>query len=85
MRATAIDEASVRGIVERLKWRKLVTVDHAPGDTRATAVTLTAEGAATVERTVPYAREISELTFGDLGPEERVAVVALLRKLSGIR
>ena len=41
--------------------------------------------AATVERTVPYAREISELTFGDLSPEERVAVVALLRKLSGIR
>jgi DNA-binding MarR family transcriptional regulator len=85
VQATAIDEDSVRGIVERLKWRKLLTAEHAPGDARATAVTLTAEGAATVERTVPYAREISELTFGELGPEERVAVVALLRKLSGIR
>jgi DNA-binding MarR family transcriptional regulator len=82
--ATAIDEDSVRGIVERLKWRKLLTAPHAPGDARATAVTLTPEGAATVERTVPYAHEISELTFGDLTPEERVAVVALLRKLSGI-
>jgi len=75
----------VRGIVERLKWRKLLTADHAPGDARATAVILTPEGVATVERTVPYAREISELTFGDLSAEERVAVVALLRKLSGIR
>jgi MarR family transcriptional regulator, lower aerobic nicotinate degradation pathway regulator len=82
--ATAIDEDSVRGIVERLKWRKLLKAEHAPGDARATAVTLTPEGAATVERTVPYAREISELTFGDLGPDERVAVVELLRKLSGI-
>jgi MarR family transcriptional regulator, lower aerobic nicotinate degradation pathway regulator len=84
VQATAMDEDTVRGIVERLKWRKLLTAPHAPGDARATTATLTPEGAATVERTVPYAREISELTFGDLGPEERVAIVALLRKLSGI-
>jgi hypothetical protein len=33
---------------------------------------------------VPYAREISEITFGELTPEERVSIVHLLRKISGI-
>src|SRR4051794_20563571 len=52
VQTTAIDEDSVRGIVERLKWRKLLTAPHAPGDARATTVSLTPEGAETVERTV---------------------------------
>jgi DNA-binding MarR family transcriptional regulator len=84
VKATAIEEDSVRGIVERLKWRKLLAVDHPPGDTRSMSVTLTPEGKAMVEQTVPYAREISEITFGELTPEERVSIVNLLRKISGI-
>jgi MarR family transcriptional regulator, lower aerobic nicotinate degradation pathway regulator len=47
-------------------------------------VTLTAAGRAMVEQTVPFARQISELTFGALDADERVAIVALLRKISGI-
>lgn len=84
VKATAIEEDSVRGIVERLKWRKLVVVEHEPGDARKMAVTLTPEGKAMVEQTVPFAREISELTYGRLTAEERVAIVGLLRKISGI-
>ncbi|MDQ6639949.1 MAG: MarR family winged helix-turn-helix transcriptional regulator [Pseudomonadota bacterium] len=82
--ATAIDEDSVRGIVERLKWRKCLVAEHEPGDTRRTRLTLTPEGTAMVEQTVPFAREISELTYGALSADERVAIVALLRKISGI-
>jgi len=81
--ATAIDDASVRGIVERLKWRGLLTATHEPGDARRTEVALTPEGRALVEKTVPFAREISELTFGDLSAHERKTIVALLRRLSG--
>lgn len=80
--ATAIDEASVRGIVERLKWRGLLSAKHEPGDARRTEVALTPEGRALVEQTVPFAREISERTFGDLTADERATVVALLRRLS---
>ena len=84
VKATAIEEDSVRGIVERLKWRKLVAVDHPPGDTRSMSVSLLPEGRDIVEKTVPFAREISEITFGELTPDERVAIVNLLRKISGI-
>ena len=82
--ATAIDEASVRGIVERLKWRQLVIATHEPGDARRMEVALTPAGASIVEQTVPIAEQITELTFGDLDPVERATLVALLRKISGI-
>ena len=83
--ATAIGEDSVRGIVERLKWRKFIEVEHPPGDARKMSVTLTLAGSAMVEQTVPFAEQISELTFGQLTPDERVVIIELLRKISGIR
>ncbi len=82
--ATAIDEPSVRGIIERLKWRNLVAVSHEPGDARHMAVSLTPEGTELVEQTVPFALEISELTFGELDRTERSTLLALLRRISGI-
>ena len=82
--ATAIDEASTRGIVERLKWRGLVTADHEPGDARRTDAALTPAGRSLVEQTVPIAEQISELTFGDLTGDERRTIVALLRRLCGL-
>lgn len=84
VQATAIDESSVRGIVERLKWRHLLAVEHAPGDTRRTSISLTETGADLIEQTVPFARQISERTFGELDTSERAAIVGLLRKISGI-
>jgi DNA-binding MarR family transcriptional regulator len=84
VRATAIDEPSVRGIIERLKWRELVAVAHEPGDARKMQVTLTSAGKSMVEQTVPIAEQISELTFGNLSDEERVTIVNLLRKISDI-
>lgn len=84
VRAAAIDESTVRGIVERLKWRSLLAVAHEPGDTRHMRMSLTPAGAELIERTVPFARQISERTFGALDAAERDAIVALLRKISGI-
>lgn len=83
VRETAIDEPTVRGIVEHLKWRKLLAVAHAPGDARNMVITLTPEGGAMIERVVPFARQITELTFGELTAQERATLVQLLRKISG--
>lgn len=80
---TAIDEASLRGIVERLKWRRLLDAEHEPGDARRMLVSLTAAGREMLEQTVPFAHEITELTYGDLTETERTTLVALLRKMSG--
>ena len=82
---TAIDEASLRGIVERLKWRKLLTAEHESGDARTMVVGLTPEGVEMLAQTVPFAHEITELTYGDLSPQERATLVALLHKMEGTR
>jgi DNA-binding MarR family transcriptional regulator len=84
VKATAIEEDSARSLVERLKWRKLLAVEQHPGDGRKLTATLTPEGRAMVEQTVPFAKAISELTFGSLTPDERVTLVDLLRKISDI-
>ncbi|MGO4332463.1 MarR family winged helix-turn-helix transcriptional regulator [Cupriavidus sp. 2TAF22] len=82
VRATAIDQATVRGIIERLKARALVAVSHDANDRRKVVVTVTPGGLALIEETVPFAHRISEQTFGDLNPAERVAILYLLRKMS---
>jgi DNA-binding MarR family transcriptional regulator len=84
VRATAVDEPSVRAIVERLKWRELLSIAQEPGDGRHLQVSLTAAGSSLVDQTVPIAEQISELTFGDLDDDERNTLVALLRKISDI-
>jgi DNA-binding MarR family transcriptional regulator len=62
--------------------RQLITVTHNPADRRKVSVSMTDEGAATIGHTVPLVRQISELTFGELNPAERVAMLFLLRKMA---
>lgn len=81
--ASAIDQATVRGIVDRLKTRKLLSVAHDPLDRRKVLVTLTGDGLELVTRMVPFAEQITEATFGTLNPAERVALLFLLRKIGG--
>lgn len=81
--ATAIDEPTVRGIIERLKWRELLTATHEPGDARDMVVALTPAGRTIVETITPIAEQITELTFGDLDAGERKSIVTLLRRLGG--
>lgn len=81
-RATAIDQATVRGIIERLKARELIVVSHDATDRRKVVVLVTPAGLALIDETVPFARDITEQTFGDLNPAERVALLFLLRKMS---
>lgn len=81
VKATAVDQATIRGIVERLKARELITLEPDPQDKRKVVVDLSAAGAALVLQTVPCAAQITELTMSNLNPAERVAVLFLLRKM----
>ena len=78
---TAIDQATIRGIVERLKMRKLVNVSADPWDGRKVVVSNTPAGEELVDEITPFGFQISEETFGSLNPAERVALVFLLRKM----
>jgi len=80
---TALYEASARGIVERLKWRKLLNTEHEAGDARRMVISLTPAGQDMLDQTVPFAQEITELTYGSLSAQERATLVALLHKMSG--
>ncbi|KAE8761880.1 MULTISPECIES: MarR family winged helix-turn-helix transcriptional regulator [Paraburkholderia] len=81
VKATAIDQATIRGVVERLKARALIEVGADPNDGRKLVVRPTAAGLALIERTVPFAQEVTERTYGALNAGERVAMLFLLRKM----
>ncbi|SAK99834.1 MarR family transcriptional regulator [Caballeronia arationis] len=80
-KATAIDAATVRGIIERLRTRELIELTTNLDDRRKSAVVLTDQGRRLVEDTTPAAQRVSDLTMNDLNDVERVAVLFLLRKL----
>lgn len=68
-------------MVERLKARALIEVGPDADDRRKVIVRLTATGVALVGHTVPFAREVTEQTYGELNAGERVALQFLLRKM----
>lgn len=80
--ATAVDQATIRGIIERLQARGLIEVTRDDDDRRKVIVSLLPAGAALVEAMVPRGHLISERTMAPLNPAERVALLFLLRKLA---
>lgn len=84
VRITAIDQATVRGVMDRLKSRDLLQVAQDAADRRKVMVTLTEAGRALVGEMVPFAEKITTETFGDLNPAERVAMIYLLRKMCDV-
>ncbi len=81
IRATGIDQATIRGIVDRLGKRGLVGFQSDPRDQRKVIVSLTAAGGAVLDQMIPQAEAISELTMGALNPAERAAIMFALRKM----
>ena len=81
VKATAIDQATIRGVVDRLKARSLIEVVPDPSDGRKLLVRATPAGLELIDRTVPFAKQVTERTYGSLNPGERVALLFLLRKM----
>lgn len=80
-RLTAMDPATIQGVIQRLDARKLIGRQPDPKDRRCTLLTLTAEGGALIADAIDRARRITEATLGPLSASERQAFLALLRKL----
>ncbi|MEG1456281.1 MAG: MarR family transcriptional regulator [Comamonas sp.] len=81
VRATAIDQGTMRGIIERLKTRKLIRIAADKTDKRKLVVQLTGDGEQLIAEVVPYAKQVTELTYGDFNAAERVALAFLLRRM----
>lgn len=81
-RQTAMDVATIKGVVTRLQARGLVDKTDNPDDRRMSLIALTAAGQATVDRLLPVAEGISRQTLDPLTPGEQARFLALLAKLS---
>ena len=81
-RLTAIDAATLQGLVRRVIQRGLVAQRQDAADRRRNLLRLTRPGAALVAACIPLAQRITRLTLAPLSPEERKALVRLLRRLA---
>jgi DNA-binding MarR family transcriptional regulator len=80
-RLTAMDAATIKGVIDRLVARGFVVVRADEADARRLLVDLTPVGAEVFARAESAAREITEQTLAPLVEEERRVLVALLRRL----
>lgn len=78
----AMDAATVKGVIDRLKARGLVDLTRHDIDKRRLMVSLTDEGRETVERLVPVAEEISAETLSPLSSRDASTLLRLLAKIA---
>lgn len=81
-RLTAMDPATIQGVVRRLMARRLIARSGDPGDRRRTKLRLTPRGRDLVERTVKLGFIVSVRTLAPLSPRERAQFLKLLKKLA---
>src|ERR1700744_3397850 len=81
-RLTAMDAATIKGVIDRLTKRGITETRPDPADGRRLLGTLTAVGAAVYDKAAPIAARITEQTLEPLNEEERRTFVELLRKLT---
>lgn len=81
-RLTAMDPATIQGVIKRLDERSLIERSGDPGDKRRTTLRLSASGAKLVAAMIPSGLRISAVTLEPLDAEERTVFLALLRRLA---
>jgi len=80
-RLTAMDVATIKGVIDRLTARGLTETCADPEDGRRLRVSLTRAGQQLTEKVASNALAISKETLAPLDPREREMLVALLDKL----
>ncbi len=78
----AMDAATVKGVIDRLKARGLVVLSKHDVDKRRVMVDLSPEGREAIERLIPLAREITRETLAPLSAREALTFMRLLAKLA---
>ena len=81
-RATAMDAATIKGVVGRLVTRRLVTTVPSAEDRRRLIVELTPEGRALFDDLRRRGLEATQRTLAPLAPAERERFLTLLRRLT---
>jgi DNA-binding MarR family transcriptional regulator len=80
-RLTAMDVATIKGVIDRLTARGLTETSSDPEDGRRLQVSLTRAGQQLAEKVAPNAFAISKETLAPLDAKERETLFSLLNKL----
>jgi len=78
----AMDAATIKGVIDRLKARGFVEITRHEVDKRRLLASLTEEGRQAVERLIPLAQKITGETLAPLSPREANTFLKLLAKIS---
>lgn len=78
----AMDAATIKGVIDRLKARDLVALEPHGSDRRRLVVSLSEKGRETIEALLPDALEVSEETLAPLTQRETATFLRLLAKLA---
>ncbi|MEM9579751.1 MAG: MarR family transcriptional regulator [Pseudomonadota bacterium] len=80
-RLAAMDVATIKGVVDRLRKKELVRSEPDPNDKRRTTIFLTDKGNALVSTLMQDGKRITEETLKPLSPAEQKTFLSLLEKL----
>ncbi len=80
-RLVAMDAATTKGVIDRLRHKGLVESRPSASDRRRLDVSLTPAGAELVAAMVPRAQAVTAQTLAGLSEEEAVQLVALLERI----
>jgi DNA-binding MarR family transcriptional regulator len=80
-RQTAMDAATIKGVIDRLTKQELTEVKSDSDDARLLTVALTKKGRKIIEAAIPKAFQISEKTLLPLNEKKRTLLLGLLKKL----
>lgn len=80
-RLTAMDIATIKGVVDRLRVRNLVESERDPNDARRQLIKLTSKGEEVIKKAIPDALEVTKLTVDALTQAETKQLLKLLLKL----
>ena len=80
-RLTAMDVATIKGVIDRLTARGLTETSADPEDGRRLLVSLTRAGQQLAEKAAPNALAITRETLAPLDSRERETLIGLLSKL----
>jgi len=80
-RLTAMDAATIKGVIDRLTRREFTEVRPDPKDARLLMVRLTRKGRETAKLAMEQGFRITAETLGPLNRAEQAALLRLLRKL----
>lgn len=81
-RLTAMDPATIQGVIRRLADRDLIAARDDQNDRRRNLLRLTPAGVKLVEALIVNGPKVSEVTLEPLTPDERTTFLALLKKLT---